>query len=70
LVEGAEEEIANANCPEIRMFTVKRTIAFESKQNTEGNWAVCSTRNAWGVFGCRLLFRKKIASRVEQFLLA
>lgn len=42
LVEGAEEEIANANYPEIRMFTVKRTIAFEPQENIEGNWAVCT----------------------------
>ena len=60
LVEGAEEEIANANYPEIRMFTVKRIIAFESKQNTEGNWAVCSPETLGEFSAVAYYFGKKL----------
>jgi len=60
LVEGAEEEIANANYPEIRMFTVKRTIAFEPQKNTEGNWAVCSPETLGAFSAVAYFFGKKL----------
>ena len=60
LVEGAEEEIANANYPEIRMFTVKRIIAFESQENTEGNWAVCSPETLGEFSAVAYYFGKKL----------
>lgn len=60
LVEGAEEEIAKANCPEIRMFTVKRTIAFEPQENTEGNWAICSSETLGEFSAVAYYFGKKL----------
>ena len=60
LVEGAEEEIANANYPEIRMFTVKRTIAFEPQENIEGNWAVCSPETLGEFSAVAYYFGKKL----------
>ena len=60
LVEGAEEEIANANYPEIRMFTVKRTIAFEPQENIEGNWAVCTPETLWEFSAVAYYFGKKL----------
>lgn len=60
LVEGAEEEIANANYPEIRMFTVKRTIAFEPQENIEGNWAVCTPETLGEFSAVAYYFGKKL----------
>jgi len=60
LVEGAEEEIANANCPDIRMFTVKRTIAFAPQENIEGNWAVCSSETLAEFSAVAYYFGKKL----------
>jgi sialate O-acetylesterase len=60
LVEGAEEEIAKANCPEIRMFTVKRTIAFEPQENIEGNWAICSSETLGEFSAVAYYFGKKL----------
>lgn len=60
LVEGAEEEIAKANCPEIRMFTVKRTIAFEPQENIEGNWAICSSETLGEFSAVGYYFGKKL----------
>jgi len=40
--KNPEEEIANANHPKIRLFTVKRIIAQAPKENlTEGEWQIC-----------------------------
>ena len=60
LVEGAEEEIANANYPEIRMFTVKRTIAFAPQENIEGNWAVCTPETLGEFSAVAYYFGKKL----------
>ena len=60
LVEGAEKEIVNANYPEIRMFTVKRTIAFEPQENMEGNWAVCSSETLGEFSAVAYYFGKKL----------
>lgn len=37
-----EEEIKNADYPEIRLFTVKRTTAAQPVEDVSGQWAVCS----------------------------
>ncbi len=44
-VDNFEEEIANANYPNIRLFTVERTISYtplDSMTVTEGGWLPCS----------------------------
>ena len=41
-VNNAEREIAAANYPEIRLFTVKKNSKAEVQDNCEGAWAVCS----------------------------
>ncbi|MFD0941096.1 sialate O-acetylesterase [Pedobacter boryungensis] len=41
-----ESEIAKANYPNIRMFTVKQTVAQEPQQDVEGKWEVCSPATA------------------------
>lgn len=37
-----EEEIANANFPNIRLFTVARAVATTPMKDCEGQWVVCS----------------------------
>ena len=48
--KNAAEEIANADHPQVRLFTVPRHIAYEPqtgfmKQGEEGKWLVCSPKN-------------------------
>lgn len=38
----AEKNIAKANYPKIRLFTVQRTVADEPKDDCVGSWSVCS----------------------------
>ncbi|MHB9026562.1 MAG: sialate O-acetylesterase [Armatimonadota bacterium] len=41
-VNNAAQEIAAANYPGIRMFTVTKIISYEPKANCTGWWAICS----------------------------
>ena len=49
-----EKEIAAANYPNIRLFTVPKRVEFEPIETVEGSWSVCSTASissgGWGGF--------------------
>jgi len=45
-VAGSEQTIASADYPDIRLFTVKRTVSYEPLNDCEGQWAPCSPDNA------------------------
>lgn len=45
-VNNAEEEIATANYPNIRLFTVKRDAAQTPRSDVTGSWAVCDSQSA------------------------
>lgn len=59
----AEKEIAEADYPDIRMFTVVKNVAEEPQSDCKGNWAVCSSQtvprfSAVGYFFARELHRE------------
>lgn len=60
LIEGAEEEIALANFPEIRMFTVHRNIAFAPQKKAGGSWVVCSPKTVLDFSAVAYFFTKKL----------
>jgi len=37
-----EGEIAEANYPNVRLFSVKRTVSYQPQQDVKGNWLECS----------------------------
>ena len=41
-VNNAAQEIANANYPQIRLFTVKKDVAMEPRATPTGTWDVCT----------------------------
>jgi sialate O-acetylesterase len=45
---NAEQEIAEADYPKIRLFYVKRTVADEPLSDCEGNWVECSPETVPG----------------------
>ncbi|MEK7474753.1 MAG: sialate O-acetylesterase [Candidatus Coatesbacteria bacterium] len=49
-----EREIAAANYPGIRLFTVPKRIEFEPQETVDGSWAVCTpetiAKDGWGGF--------------------
>ena len=52
---NAEEEIANARWPKIRLFTVARRIAETPQEDCEGEWLICSPETV-GEFSAVLYF--------------
>jgi len=50
-----DEEIANANWPKIRLFTVARRIAETPQEDCEGEWLICSPETV-GDFSAVLYF--------------
>lgn len=44
--QDAEEEIENANHPNIRLFTVPRLVAGSPQEDVVGSWSECSPRSA------------------------
>ncbi len=64
VTENAKEEIANANYPDIRLFTVPKKIAQRPADDLEnGEWAVCTSKtipgfSAVGYFFARELYQK------------
>jgi sialate O-acetylesterase len=44
---GGAEEVAKADCPQIRLFTVPKKIALQAQPNTrEATWQICSPESA------------------------
>ena len=41
---NGEQEVAEANYPNIRLFTVERTVADEPRSDCKGSWTLCSPR--------------------------
>lgn len=60
IVEGANEEIPKAIFPKIRMFTVKRNIAYQPDQKLEGDWIVCSPKTVGDFSAVGYFFAKKL----------
>jgi sialate O-acetylesterase len=60
---NAEQEIADANYPNVRLFTVKRTVAEKPQSDCSGSWTPCSPEtvpgfSAVGYFFGRELYKK------------
>jgi sialate O-acetylesterase len=59
-VANAEQEIAAANYPEIRMYTVKPTLAGEPKEDSIGEWEVCTPENVKDFSGVGYFFSRDL----------
>ncbi|MES2418836.1 MAG: sialate O-acetylesterase [Bacteroidota bacterium] len=60
-----ESEIAKANYPKMRMFTVKHTVAQEPQKDVEGNWAVCSPETAGNFSAVAYYFGKALLNKLN-----
>jgi len=64
-VNNAQQEIANANCPEIRLFTVPNVVAFEPKSLVNGQWSVCSPQTVGGFTAVGYFFGRKLNQELK-----
>ena len=57
---NSKNEIANANFPNIRMFTVERNFSFEPQNDLNGEWIKASPTSAHNFSATAYFFAKKI----------
>jgi len=59
-VANALEEIAAANCPEIRLFTVGRSVAAQPQSRCSGAWSACTPSTAARFSAVGYFFGRKL----------
>ena len=62
-VINEEQEIADANYPQIRMFTGKSAKTYEPQTEIEGEWLVCNPENVPGFSAVGYFFAARSAKR-------
>jgi len=65
LVKDSKQTIANANFPNIRLFTVKRKVSLYPQANCKGNWQVCTPNTAKDFSATAFFFGRKISKELE-----
>ena len=55
-----KEEAPQANYPNIRMFTVKKTVAAKPQENVIGSWAVCTPTTVMNFSGVGYFFARDL----------
>lgn len=63
---NAAEEMANANFPKIRLFSVKRTVATSPQDDCEGSWAVCSPESIPEFSAVLYYFGRELHQKLNQ----
>ncbi len=53
-------EIADANYPQIRLFTVKRAVADEPREDVEGSWSLCTPESVKSFSAIAYFFGREI----------
>ena len=59
-----EKEIAAANYPNIRLFTVKREVAQEPKSDCTGSWTLCSPETVPGFSAVGYFFTRELHQKL------
>lgn len=62
---NAEQEIAAADYPNIRLFTVTRKVAREPQSDCEGSWTSCSPQTAPGFSAVAYFFGRELHKRLD-----
>jgi len=62
---NAEQEIAEANYPDIRLFTVTRKVAQQPQSDCEGNWTLCSPETVPDFSAVAYFFGKELHKQLD-----
>jgi sialate O-acetylesterase len=65
-VNNEGEEIAAANYPTIRMFTVKLSLADQPQDDCTGQWEVCSPKTVGGFSAVGYFFSRQLQKAIHQ----
>lgn len=64
-INNSAREIAEANYPEIRMFTVRRAVSDTLNSGVSGNWEICTPQNAPNFSAAAYFFARKIHNELQ-----
>jgi sialate O-acetylesterase len=64
-VLNSDEEIRNADCREIRLFTVKTIASLDPQNDCYGNWDVCTSSSAANFSAVGYFFAKKLYDELK-----
>jgi hypothetical protein len=59
-VANAKKEVTEGNYPQIRLFYVPRVASYEPKDDSGGQWAVCTPDNVGGFSAAAYFFGRKL----------
>ncbi len=62
---NAEQEIANANYPQIRLFTVPNVTSVEPQELVKGSWQVCSPQTVAGFSAVGYFFGRDLHQKLK-----
>ncbi len=62
---NAQEEIAAANYPQIRLFTVARKTAEEPQKDCQGEWKLCSPKTVGGFSAAGYFFGRELHKQLN-----
>jgi len=65
LAANAEQEKAESNCSTIRLFSIKRTVAGQPLQDTEGKWVACSSETVMSFSAVGYFFGRYLHKELE-----
>lgn len=63
--KDAEQEVAQANYPRIRLFNVKRVVADTPADDVEGSWQVCTPDSAKGTSAVGYFFSRHLHQKLN-----
>ena len=64
-VRDAQQETANANFPQIRMFNTRIATSPTPLRDCEGKWAVCSPQTVGAFSGCGYFFARDLHQKLK-----
>ncbi len=64
-INNSKQEIANANYPAIRLFTVARNVSFAPQEDVKGSWAVCTPKTAATFSATAYFFGRELAQKLK-----
>ncbi|MCH5596466.1 sialate O-acetylesterase [Niabella ginsengisoli] len=64
-IKNSSDEIANANYPSIRLFTVQKDVAFNPREDVNGSWSVCAPASVRSFSATAYFFAKELYERLK-----
>ncbi|MFD1257811.1 sialate O-acetylesterase [Mucilaginibacter terrae] len=65
IANNAEEEIRNANYPNIRLFSVNKSLSLTLMDDTKGHWAACNSRAVANFSAIGYFFAREIQQKLH-----